>query len=62
MTFPMDKKMLMDLNVWIADTAATVHTMPHAYGGLVDECTQLKFTDFFKTKDGMIKPPCKQFQ
>jgi hypothetical protein len=28
---------------------------------MVDEQTQLKFTDFFKMKDGMIEPTCKHF-
>ena len=32
MMFPTDQKMLTDPNVWIANTAATVHTTPHASG------------------------------
>ena len=28
---------------------------------MVDETTQLKFTDFFNTKDGMVNPTCAQF-
>jgi hypothetical protein len=32
MTFPIDQKMLMDPNIWIAGTAATVYTTPCAYG------------------------------
>ena len=27
---------------------------------MVDERTHLKFSDFFDTKDGMVKPMCKQ--
>jgi hypothetical protein len=29
---------------------------------MVDERTQLKFSDFFETKNGMIEPTCEQFQ
>ena len=32
MTFPTDQAILMDPNVWIADTAATVHKTPHMDG------------------------------
>jgi len=32
MTFPTDQAILMDPNVWIADTAATVHNTPHMDG------------------------------
>jgi hypothetical protein len=31
-TFPTDQAILLDPNVWIADTAATVHNMPHSVG------------------------------
>jgi hypothetical protein len=31
-SFPQDHKILSDSNVWIADTAATVHTTPHNLG------------------------------
>ena len=29
---------------------------------MVDERMQLKFSNFFKTKNGMVKPTCEQFQ
>jgi hypothetical protein len=29
---------------------------------MVDERTQLKFSDFFKTKNAMVEPTCEQFQ
>jgi hypothetical protein len=32
MTFPLDQQILSDPNVWIADSAATVHTTPHSVG------------------------------
>jgi hypothetical protein len=32
MTFPTDPKILNDPNVWIADTAASVHMTPHKHG------------------------------
>ena len=32
MTFPVDQSFLSDPNVWIADSAATVHNTPHAVG------------------------------
>jgi hypothetical protein len=32
MTFPTDQLMLTDPNIWIADTMATVHTMPYENG------------------------------
>ena len=32
MTFPDDQAILTDPNVWIADTAATVHNTPHSLG------------------------------
>jgi hypothetical protein len=32
MYFQVDQRMLTDLNVWIADTSATVHTTPYASG------------------------------
>eukprot|EP00957_Ditylum_brightwellii_P038657 2922379-Ditylum_brightwellii.AAC.1 len=28
---------------------------------MVDECTSLKFSDFFKTKNGMVEPTLEQF-
>jgi hypothetical protein len=36
-------------------------TKPH-WRIMVDERTQLKFSDFFKTKSGMVEPTCEQFQ
>ena len=34
LTFPTDQSFLSDPNVWIADTAATVHTTPHFHGAV----------------------------
>ena len=34
LTFPTDQSFLSDPNVWIADTAATVHTTPHSQGAV----------------------------
>ena len=34
---------------------------PH-WGILMDETTQLKFTEFFDTKSGMVEPTCELFQ
>jgi hypothetical protein len=32
MTFPLDQQILSDPNVWITDSAATIHTTPHSVG------------------------------
>ena len=29
---------------------------------IVDECTQMKFSDFFTTKDSMVEQPCELFK
>ena len=29
---------------------------------IVDECTQLKFSDFYDTKNGMVEPTCEKFK
>ena len=29
---------------------------------IVDECTQMKFSDFYATKDGMVEPTCELFK
>ena len=32
LTFPKSAKLLKDKDIWIADTGASVHTVPHKYG------------------------------
>jgi hypothetical protein len=32
LTFPTNQEILSDPNIWIADTAATVHNTPHGIG------------------------------